>query len=198
MTRHGWPADGKRSALHAGLLASLLLSGLLGACAAVEAPRPADRGQVRPGGPRRADPLAVGARIPDFTAPGLDGGVVRWREREGAPTVLVVWASWCPHCQRLLPPLVRVARDYPEVRLLTVTTAIGRYAGPSPTEFVARGLPFSVALDDADSTLARALGVFRYPTAYWVGRDGTVRGVSEGEATEAALRGAFEALLAEL
>ena len=133
--------------------------------------------------------------VPDFVAPGVRGGLVRWREREGAPTVLVVWAAWCPHCQRLLPPLARVAREFPAIRVVTVTTSIGRYDGPTPEEYLEQhGLSFPAALDDADNTLARALGVFRYPTVYWVGRDGRVRGVSEGEASEAALRNAFSQL----
>jgi hypothetical protein len=81
--------------------------------------------------------------------------------------------------------------------VLTVTTSIGRYAGPSPREFVEQhGLSVSVALDDPNNTLARALGVVRYPTVYWVGRDGRVRHVSEGEASDGALRDAFELLLA--
>jgi thiol-disulfide isomerase/thioredoxin len=175
----------------------VVASVLLGACAAGEVPHPAARGEVRPGGPRRTETLAIGAAVPDFMAPRLGGGVVSWRDRSGEPSVLVVWASWCPHCQRLLPLLVRVARDYPTVRMLTVTTSIGRHGGPSPSEFVARyGVVFPVALDDADNTLARALGVFRYPTVYWVGCDGLVQGMSEGEAAEAALRGAFERLAA--
>jgi hypothetical protein len=32
-----------------------------------------------------------------------------------------------------------------------------------------------VALDDADNRLACALGVYRYPTVYWVARAGRVR-----------------------
>ena len=84
----------------------------------------------------------------------------------------------------------------PGVRLLTVTTAIGRYGGPSPAEVAARGPAFPVALDDADNTLARKLGVFRYPTVYWVGRDGTVQGVSEGEASDEDLRRAFDQVAA--
>ena len=136
-----------------GALATVLISVLLSACAVPEILRPVEPSSVRSGGPpRRADALAVGERVPDFVAPALGGGVVRWRDRDGAPTVLVVWASWCPHCQRLLPSLVRVAQDYPDVRLLTVTTAIGRYGGPSPAEVVARGPAFPVAVDDADST----------------------------------------------
>ncbi len=199
MTRHGRPADRARRALRAGLLGTLLVAGLLGGCATVDAPRSAAPEEVRPGGPRRTDTLAVGEKVPDFRAPGLDGGIVRWQDRDGAPTVLVVWASWCPHCGRLLPALQQVARDYPTVRLVSVTTAIGRRGGPSPSEFVAlHRVDFPVALDDAESSLARALGVVRYPTVYWVERGGTVRGVSEGEATEAVLRRAFDALLAGL
>ena len=185
--------------LRGGLLGTFLVAGLLGGCATVDGPQAAAPGEVHPGGPRRSDTLAVGEKVPDFRAPGLDGGVVRWQDRDGAPTVLVVWASWCPHCGRLLPALQQVARDYPSVRLVSITTAIGRRGGPSPPEFVAlHRVGFPVALDDADSSLARALGVVRYPTLYWVERGGTVRGVSEGEATEEQLRRAFDGLLAGL
>lgn len=170
---------------------------LLGACAVGDLPHPAERGEVRTAGPRRSETLAVGEPVPDFVAPRLGGGVVRWRDRDGAPSVLVVWASWCPHCERLLPLLGRVAPDYPAVRVLSVSTSIGRRGGPSPSEFVGRHrIAFPVALDDADNTLARALGVVRYPTVYWVGRDGLVQGVSEGEAAEAALRSVFAWLAA--
>ena len=187
----------ERRHLTAGLLALTLASTTLGACAAGEVLRPVERSQVQPGGPRRVAPLAAGDPVPAFVTPRLGGGVVRWRDRDGSPTVLVVWASWCPHCQRLLPPLIRVARDFPAVQVLTVTTSIGRYAGPSPQEFVEQhGLAAPVALDDSANTLARALGVVRYPTVYWVGRDGAVRAVSEGEATDVALRHAFQQLLA--
>jgi peroxiredoxin len=155
------------------LLAAALASTMLGACAAVDAPRPAERCEVRPGGPRRTGPLAVGEAVPDFVAPGLGGGIVRWRDRDGSATVLVVWAAWCPYCQRLLPPLARVARDFPAVRVLTVTTSIGRSPRPAPRELVEQhGLAFAVALDDADNTLARALGVSRYPTVHRPERDG--------------------------
>jgi peroxiredoxin len=142
--------------------------------------------------------LAPGDAIPDFAAPGLQGERVSWKDREGAPAVLVVWAAWCPHCQRLVPMLARVAREFPSVRLLSVTTSIGRFSGPSPAEVLEQsGLSFPVALDDGDNRLAHALGVYRYPVVYWTGRDGRIRGVTEGESTEAALRRAFRAVLAD-
>jgi thiol-disulfide isomerase/thioredoxin len=186
----------RRRVLEAGVAATLLVS-LLGACGSLEVLRPAEPGDTRPGGPRRVDTLAIGAPVPDFVASRLGGGAVRWRDRAGVPAVLVVWASWCPHCERLLPVLARVARDYPAIQVVSVATSIGRRGGPSPSEFVAQhGIAFPVALDDADNSLARTLGVVRYPTVYWVARDGTVQGVSEGEADEVTLRGAFDRLAA--
>jgi peroxiredoxin len=170
----------------------------LAACATVDLPRAAERSEVWPGGPPRDDVLAPGDTIPDFAAPGLQGGRVSWQDRKGAPAVLVVWAAWCPHCRRLVPVLARVAREFPTVRLLSVTTSIGRRPGPSPAEFLEQfGLSFPVALDDGDNRLAHALGVYRYPVVYWTGRDGRIRRVTLGESTEAALRQAFRIALAE-
>src|SRR3972149_6681513 len=63
--------------------------------------------------PPHAGPLQAGEQVPDFSAPGLDGTRISWDDYRGAPTVLAVWASWCPHCQKELPVLARVADEYP-------------------------------------------------------------------------------------
>ena len=157
--------------------------------------RPAPAGTVRAGA-ARTTLLQPGEPVPDFSAPGLAGARVTWTEaRAGDPAVLVVWASWCPHCQRELPVVARVARGFPGVRVVTVTTAIGAHPGPSPEEFVrSQHLVFPTAVDDAASTLAAALGVRSFPTVFWVGKDGRVTAVTEGERGEAAVRAAFQAL----
>jgi len=168
---------------------------LVSACAEIP---PVSLGRdVDPGGPLRVKPIETGAVVPDFVAPGLAGGLVRWQDRGDSAAVLVVWASWCPHCGRLLPALGRVSQEFPSVHVLTVTTAIGSRPGPSPAEFLARShLSFRTAVDDEARSLARALGVYRYPTVYWVGRDGRVRGVTEGEISDPDLRRRFQHLLA--
>jgi peroxiredoxin len=159
--------------------------------------KPSGPGEVEVGGPARTQPLAVGQAVPSFSAPGLHGGRVSWADARGAPTVLVVWASWCPHCQRELPLLGRVAPAFPKVRVLTVTTAIGLHPGPTSEGFFREhGLTFPVAVDDARDTVASALGVQAFPTTYWVGPDGTVTAVTQGEVGEAALRAAFQTLAA--
>jgi len=154
-------------------------------------------GDARPAvaGPVRSRPLSPGDAVPDFSAPGLDGPRVGWSESRATPTVLIVWAPWCPHCRKELPLYARIAVDFPAIRVLGVTTSIGRYGGPSPQD-VARssGLAFPVAVDDEDNTVARALGVYRYPTVYWVGPEGRVRAVTEGELGAELIREGFDAL----
>ncbi|MBI2237704.1 MAG: TlpA family protein disulfide reductase [Actinobacteria bacterium] len=156
---------------------------------------PAPAGQVEVSAGSHAGMLTVGEAIPDFSAPGLDGGRVTWSDYEGSPTVLAVWAAWCPHCQVELPVLDEVSKEFPAVRLVSVVTAIGRQPGPSPREYMREnGLSFPVAVDDADGTLARALGIEGFPTAYYVGSDGTVQQATSGETDRATLRDLFASL----
>lgn len=152
-------------------------------------PTAAEPGTVVADGPPRDRPLEAGDPVPNFEAPGIDGGTVAWRDYAGRPTVLAVWASWCPHCQAELPVLDRVMRDFPGVGFVTVTTSIGAQPGPTPEEYLRReGLEFPVAVDDARGTLGAALGIQAFPTLYFVGSDGKVMAALEGEVDEATLR----------
>jgi thiol-disulfide isomerase/thioredoxin len=141
----------------------------------------------------RSSMLAVGDAIPSFSAPGfhmqargdaysLERERIDWSGYGGGPSVLTIWAPWCPHCQAELPVLSATVAKYPSVRLVSVATSIGQHPGPSPDEYLAdNGLTFPVAIDDESGTLARALGVQAFPTIYVVGSDGRVSYAAEGE-----------------
>lgn len=128
-------------------------------------------------------PLAVGEAVPTWVAPSLGGdGDVRWSDAVGRPTVLSVWAPWCPHCQAELPRLDAALQAYPQIELVTVATSIGDRPGPTPQEYLDDvGSSFQVGVDDAADTLMRGLGVASFPTTYYVGSDGTVMDVTTGE-----------------
>jgi thiol-disulfide isomerase/thioredoxin len=156
---------------------------------------PSAAGAVVAGGPPRATPLAPGEAVPAFSAPGLAGGTVAWSDYAGAPAVLSVWASWCPHCQVELPVLDRVMSEFPHVGFVTVVTAIGDRPGPTPQEYMTReGLSFPVAVDDDESSIGQALGIEGYPTLYFVASDGTVVRYATGEVDEGELRAIVAAL----
>ena len=141
---------------------------------------PSDRAAVVAAGPARSEPLARGDSVPNFS---------------NRPTVVAVWAPWCPHCQVELPILDRVMRDHPGVGFVTLVTAVGDRPGPTPEAYMAdHGLSFPVAVDDDRGTIARALGVPGFPMLYFVDSDGTVRFAASGEVDEATLVDAISRL----
>jgi peroxiredoxin len=139
--------------------------------------------------------LAPGDRVPSFSAPGLEGGTVSWSDVQGSPAVLVVWASWCPHCQVELPILVPATHARTGIELISVTTAMGQNPGPTPSGFLAdEGLTLATAVDDEAGTLAEGLGVTGFPTVYYVDAAGTVVNVTVGESPAGAIEANLDAL----
>ncbi len=49
--------------------------------------------------------LAIGKTAPDFSVKDVDGRIVELKNIEAETTILVFWASWCPHCTEILPVL---------------------------------------------------------------------------------------------
>jgi thiol-disulfide isomerase/thioredoxin len=176
-------------------LAAALIVAVVVVTGAEDGPGPSRAGDVTVDGPARSEPLVAGQAIPDFSAPGLAGGTVAWSDYEGTPNVLSIWAPWCPSCQKELPILNRVVRDFPDVSRLTIVTAIGDRPGPTPEGYLSdNGLTFPAAVDDGVGTLAKAFGITGFPTLYFVSSDGTVAEYGIGELSEASLRAAIGSL----
>ena len=156
---------------------------------------PSRAGEVSISGPALGEPLAAGEPVPEFSAPAIGGGTVRWSDSAGSPVVLSVWAPWCPHCQAELPRLDTVMKEYPGVRWVTIVTSIGTHPGPDPAAFLTdNGIVAPTAIDDRNGTLELGLGVQGFPTLYFVGSDGTVVRELAREADEDELRAIVESL----
>lgn len=127
--------------------------------------------------------LQTGQAIPEFSAPALTGGgTVAWKDYVGKPTVLAIWAPWCPHCQVELPRLSAAVAGHPNVQLVTVTTALRPGEPPSPLQYMTdNGLSFPVAVDDANTTIMKGVGVTSFPTTYYVDSNGNVVQSTTGE-----------------
>ena len=155
-------------------------------------------GSVKIAGPARATSYEIGETIPAFSGPSLWGGDrVAWNGKPGTPTVIAVWAPWCPHCQKELPLMGAVSARYPNVRVLTVVSEMGKAPGPDPAAFLrSNGLSFATAVDDANSTLMKGLGVTGTPTVYYVGSDGRVASVTVGEISPTEMAARFQHIAA--
>lgn len=49
--------------------------------------------------------LAIGQAAPDFQTFDIQGNNIKLSELKASKTILVFWASWCPHCIELMPGL---------------------------------------------------------------------------------------------
>jgi cytochrome c biogenesis protein CcmG, thiol:disulfide interchange protein DsbE len=137
---------------------------------------PSGTGAVEFAGAPRTELPAAGEAVPDFAAPALQGGGdVVWSDLVGTPTVLAIWAPWCPACQEELPILDKVVKETPGVQMITIVTAIGDRPGPTPEGYLAdHGLTFPVAVDDVDGTIANGFGLTSFPSVMFVDSSGTV------------------------
>jgi peroxiredoxin len=49
--------------------------------------------------------LAIGKTAPDFSVKDMNGEMVKLKDIDSETTILIFWASWCPHCTETLPVL---------------------------------------------------------------------------------------------
>lgn len=58
--------------------------------------------------------------LPAFNSTLLDGAPVAITDFKGKPTVINLWATWCPPCVREMPVLQRAQQDYPDVNVVFI------------------------------------------------------------------------------
>ncbi|BCJ32500.1 hypothetical protein Athai_00030 [Actinocatenispora thailandica] len=100
-----------------------------------------------------------------------DGRSMRLDRAYGKPTVINVWASWCPPCRQELPQIQAYAKKHPEVVVLTVDTRDTTDAGLSFAQ--AAGVRLPTLYDPKQRLLA---GVHRsaLPLTLLLRADGTL------------------------
>ena len=125
----------------------------------------------------------VGA--PAVVLDALDGGTVDLAAT-GAPTIVNVWATWCPPCRRELPALVATARAAPDVRVLLVNQ--GEDPVTVGTYLTREGLPTSGVLLDRRQVVGTSLQVAGLPTTFAFDAQGRLVDVHVGEISAPALR----------
>lgn len=135
-----------------------------------------------------ADP-AVGQVIPTITGQTFDGSAMTIGP-SGEPTIIMVVAHWCPHCQREVPFLESWLRTNgaPEgVRLVALATSndSGKPNYPAGQWLLREKWTVPTMVDDRASDGAQALGVTGFPYFIVVDAQGRVIERTSGELTAA-------------
>lgn len=133
--------------------------------------------------PNDAGLIPTGREAPRFTASTVEGEKVSaGGSSSGAPaTMLVFFASWCPHCQNEAPIISDLEKEHPDLKMVMI--GIDDQQGDNPEkvrQFVKRYDIESPAL--YKPSLGPKFKVLGYPTTYVLDGDGKIVGAHSGEA----------------
>jgi thiol-disulfide isomerase/thioredoxin len=149
-----------------------------------------------------ASPLVVGQQAPDFSL-STTAGPFSLSKPDGKPTLLEVFATWCPHCQRevkVLDPLYAQYKN--KVNFVAVNgDALGMdHTSPESQADVYNfaqkfGVTYPIAFDP-NLDVAHAYLQSGYPTLVLIGPSGKVEAVRDGEIPQSDLNNALGAAVA--
>lgn len=146
------------------------------------------------GDPSRLPSALIGKPVPQFTLPALDGlsrdgkplaGFASADLAGGEPTVIVVWASWCPPCVQEQPTLVAFKAQH-KVRLFGLNY---KDEPDAARRFLDKlGNPFDAIGTDRSGRVAIDWGVYGAPETYVVDGRGQITYKYVGPLTDAVLK----------
>lgn len=132
-----------------------------------------------------------------FSFPDLSGKIVSNTDPQfkGKVVLLAIGGSWCPNCQDEAPFLVDLYKEFHSqgleiVGLMFEADAEPALARPRVQTFIRRfAIPYPMLLagtpDDIAQKIPQLVNFGAYPTTIYLGRDGRVRSVHAGFASQA-------------
>jgi thiol-disulfide isomerase/thioredoxin len=121
----------------------------------------------------------------------LQGQTVQLAEFKGKPTVVNLWATWCPPCVREMPVLQQAQRDQPDVNLVFLNQ--GESSDKVGSWLKARHLTVSNVLLDESRTAGAAFKQSALPMTLFFNARGELVSTRIGELSAATLAQRLEA-----
>ena len=136
--------------------------------------------------------LPVGSEAPDFTAETVRGGDVTVGGGSVPATMLVFFATWCPHCNNEAPTIRELESQYDDLRVV-MAGIDGRDDPAKVREFMDRCNIAGPAV--YQPSLGSTYQVSGYPTIYVLNGENEVVAAHAGEAPKEAYESWIEEAL---
>ena len=139
-------------------------------------------------------PPGQGKAAPAFSGDDLAGAKVELAALQGKVVLLDFWATWCPPCVASMPHLQKLHDELGDRGL--VVLGVNQEPGDEGKvrRFLEkRNLTFPSVVDPG--TIHVSYGVYSFPTTFVIDRQGIIRAIFRGPASEEALKRAIEPVL---
>jgi thiol-disulfide isomerase/thioredoxin len=124
-------------------------------------------------------------RLPEMSLQSLAGVPVALSQFEGKPTVINLWATWCPPCRREMPVLLQAQAERPDVNFVFLNQ--GETASRVQEFLAAQRLPLRNVLLDPRGEAGIRLGHRALPTTLFFDSRGQLLATRVGELSRATL-----------
>ncbi len=137
--------------------------------------------------------IPSGDKVPAFTAETATGEEVSLADKDGKKaTMLVFFATWCPHCQKEAPIISDLEGQYEDLRVVMV----GIDGEDDPRKVQAFADEYEIESPAVyEPELGASYGVSGYPTVYVLDEEDRVVGATAGEAPRAVFEGWIQSAL---
>ena len=116
---------------------------------------------------------------PDFTLETFEGESIQLSDLRGQVVVINFWASWCPPCREEAPYLEASWREYRDQGVVF----LGVDYVDTDIEALAYIEEFGISYPngpDLQTRISQAYRIQGVPETFFIGKDGTIRGVKVG------------------
>lgn len=134
----------------------------------------------------------AGPALPALELTSLEGRPVNLAAFKGKPTVVNLWATWCPPCVREMPVLHQAQQERPGVNFVFVNQ--GESAAKVGAWLHARQLPLRHVLIDVNWQAGAAFKQRALPTTLFFDANGRLVSTRVGELSAATLADRLQAL----
>lgn len=124
--------------------------------------------------------------LPDIALTDLNGRSISLTDlASNRPTVVNLWATWCPPCIREMPVLENAQRRYPDINFVFVNQ--GEKPATIRQFLIKKNLILRHVLSDKQSEFGRVVGSQGLPTTLFYNADGQLVDSHMGELSSASL-----------
>ena len=116
---------------------------------------------------------------PALTLAAMDAPPINLSAPGDRPTVINLWATWCPPCRREMPALAQAEKAHPNVRFLFVNQGEGEAGVRAFLQ--SQGLALDHVLFDEAMALPRHYGTAGIPVTLFLHADGRLAKAHMGE-----------------